>query len=580
MPARWRAPLVRVALLAAFAGVVAVFYIPIGFNPTDEGMVSAQAYRLLHGGVPHVDIISPRPLGSALFHTIDFLLPMPLLDAWRAVAVVETLAYSAAFAALVFRRPFRDWGPVELALVGVATLVNINTFPLAAWHTRDGLLFAGVGLWLVDFASRRERPRLALGGLVVTGAAALMKQSFAPAAVLGLALWLWRSRASGRRTLLERGVIGAVAAGAPVVLYLAVLAVLGGAGEFLLQARSGKPPNGLELVDVLGSGDDANVRAVIAVVLVLAAAVLAFRLRDRSRAVTVIAAVIVTGAVTVALRRSPLSDGLHRPFGFWLAGEWSTVLWWLVAALVIARWEVSRRVDTAGVILLAAGYMTSLSWGITAPGFLGGSLLLYVIHRGWRPLLTLVRPAAVAVVALCVLTAAFAVQARRMIVNRDVPLARETFRLRSADADFGHARTNPTTGHYLSEAARCVRVHPSRWTAIIPDNAALYPILGLRNPFPIEWMFPPEIEHSEDQVVRAARRLDARGDYAVLVQRVAAGDLADANTHLDAVEQTRSVFIYPDTGAHAQWRVMRALTGTRESCGPFLLIWKPAATGA
>src|SRR5947209_7722457 len=72
----------------------------VGFNPTDDGYVLSQAYRILHGAVPHKDLISPRPLGSAVIHLVDFLVPLPLLEASRLVALAEVVGSSFLFAAL------------------------------------------------------------------------------------------------------------------------------------------------------------------------------------------------------------------------------------------------------------------------------------------------------------------------------------------------------------------------------------------------------------------------------------------------------------------------------------------------
>jgi hypothetical protein len=55
----------------------------LGFNPTDDGYVLAQASRVLSGQVPHRDIASPRPLGSALLHVSTCFLPLPLFEATR-----------------------------------------------------------------------------------------------------------------------------------------------------------------------------------------------------------------------------------------------------------------------------------------------------------------------------------------------------------------------------------------------------------------------------------------------------------------------------------------------------------------
>ena len=69
--------------LLLFAGTVILYtlmgIIPSeGFNPSDDGVILAQSYRLLQGQIPHLDFISIRPIGSAVFHSIHFISPLPL----------------------------------------------------------------------------------------------------------------------------------------------------------------------------------------------------------------------------------------------------------------------------------------------------------------------------------------------------------------------------------------------------------------------------------------------------------------------------------------------------------------------
>src|SRR5689334_22289340 len=83
-----------VALIAAVYAVVG----RLGFYPSDEGLVQAYAWRILHGEVPHRDFISPLPLGSALIHLADFAVPGPLFEVSRVIALSEYVAYSMVFA--------------------------------------------------------------------------------------------------------------------------------------------------------------------------------------------------------------------------------------------------------------------------------------------------------------------------------------------------------------------------------------------------------------------------------------------------------------------------------------------------
>src|SRR5205823_6618447 len=73
----------------------------LGFYPTDEGLLQAYTYRILHGQVPHRDFISPRPLGSALLHIVDFAVPGPLFEVSRVIALCEYAGFAVAFAWLL-----------------------------------------------------------------------------------------------------------------------------------------------------------------------------------------------------------------------------------------------------------------------------------------------------------------------------------------------------------------------------------------------------------------------------------------------------------------------------------------------
>src|SRR6185312_11855792 len=109
------AALLRLVPVVALA--VALFAIlgPWGANTMDGGLILAQSYRILHGQVPHLDFLTPRPAGSAYLHLVDFLLPLPLVLASRLVAVCEFAASALFFGLLVYRRRLAELGPAEVA---------------------------------------------------------------------------------------------------------------------------------------------------------------------------------------------------------------------------------------------------------------------------------------------------------------------------------------------------------------------------------------------------------------------------------------------------------------------------------
>ncbi|MDQ1395384.1 MAG: hypothetical protein QOG64_643, partial [Acidimicrobiaceae bacterium] len=219
--------------LIVLAGWIFHRFGQLGFNPTDDGFILGQAYRLLHGAVPHRDIISPRPLGSAYLHMVDFLVPLPLLEATRLVAAIEITATSMFCGWLVLDRPPHRWGVATTLAVAASALVNLHVFPLMAWHTVDGILLVSAGAVAISRAATSGRRRVLFLGMVMVGASATVKQSFAPAMVMAaVAAWFVIRRQHGRR----RAFVTAIAAlVSPAALYGSVVTLSGGGPDMVTQ---------------------------------------------------------------------------------------------------------------------------------------------------------------------------------------------------------------------------------------------------------------------------------------------------------------------------------------------------------
>jgi len=73
------------------------------------------------GQVPHRDFTSPRPLGSALIHLLDFAVPGPLFEVSRIIALLQYTAYAILLAWLIFQ--ISPWRWNLLAACGTAASV-------------------------------------------------------------------------------------------------------------------------------------------------------------------------------------------------------------------------------------------------------------------------------------------------------------------------------------------------------------------------------------------------------------------------------------------------------------------------
>ena len=548
--------------------LVAAIYVAfgrLGFFPSDEGLVLSYTYRLLHGQVPHRDFISPRPLGSALIHVIDFAIPGPLFEVSRVIALGEVVAYTIAFAWLIYDLAPWRWALVMIAAAMAATMVNMNRFPLMAWYTVDGLLLVGAGLLLVRSGVRRGSWTTIAMAFVVLGFAGLTKQSFAPAVALGwLALWP-RLRSSRSWQRLKEIVMTGAYAAAPVVAYVAAIAAAGGFRAMRSQLLGAPLVYGQSLFLYPWRPDrDLGALVLLVVISVLCAALVGFRTRVPAWGQALSASALTATVVWVAL-----SDRLGMS-----GEEWGIRLLYMAAAFTIVLSIAQRSLDVVGVILVVVGWMVSLSYSFFYPDLAAGCIAVYLVHRSWSgttlPSVRVARaaPATLALLILAITTVVFSV-AREQDVYLDKPAPQLTATLSSVSPAFGDIRTNDETASYLAQMSKCVKQYPARYVAILPENAGMYPALGLNNPFPIDWIWPLDVHGSESRIVATTDWLNQHGDYLVMFQtidapQVLAGTLTPAR---------------PDSPIYAftpiPQEIYSRLNGSRSTCGTFLVVYSP-----
>jgi hypothetical protein len=538
----------------------------LGFNPTDEGYVLAQAYRVLHGAVPHRDFISPRPLGSAYLHVLDFAVPLPLMPASRLVAAAQVTLYSLLLATLVFERSPGRWSVAQFVAAASSVLVNLHAFPLMAWATIDGLVMVAAGFALLGDGLGRDRGARIFLGLAFVGAATLMKQSFVTVASGAL---LWIAVDGHRRGVVpvSRLVAGAAVLAAPMTAYAAAVALAGGFGAMRLQLGSAAPPLTWCALPDVGS---------LPGLVVFGATFVALRVVE-GRDARAVARWNLAALATITLAAMGSARVVSVALGDRLAyaNAWGLRLFWMLALAVAIDACTTFAVDAPAVVVLVIAWASTLSWGYAVPNLLGGTIALALLRLLWRGLLA-ARPsgswwgglvAGAAAVAGMVMVVQTIGPARTWTGYFDAPL----YALRSFPGNaipaLGRIRTSKRTATYLRQLVSCLQQFPARRIAVIPDNPFLYPAMGIPNPLPIDWLYPPEIRGSEERLREAARRLEREGDYLVLVQGVDGYQIAYHDLPQEIV--ATSALGAPQSPVR---EITSILTGTWTVCGSFVAI--------
>jgi hypothetical protein len=537
-----------------------------GFHPTDQGFVLAQSWRVLHGEIPHRDIISARPLGSALVHTVDFLLPGPLFLMSSVVTMLEIVIAAIALAALLTSRPVLRWGPLLTGLVAASALINLHTFPVTAWHTVDGIFLTACGWWALDSGLRSGRPLTRRTGLLLLGFATLCKQSFALAPLTGLIVVL-APRKRGRATDIVLDLLCLIAF---PLAYLGLVSAGGGLPDAITQLTGAQ---GVWFDRMFTIWDGALLTRPELPLLAIGFAAMAGLHQFRRRFPIAQHAMLAVVVLTAVLDVSVLADGRLR------GTDPPVVLLWGFLFAIALRAYTDRRLPWRLLAIALLAWMASLSWGYDTPALLGGTMVLGTLWVLVKQLpeyrfqrvsgRTDLRPEAAVLGLVAVLVAGqFVVNAHDAGPYRDRPQGELLTNLGDVTPSMAGIRTNPATHEYLAEIGDCVRQHPAKSVAVLPDNAFVYPALGLRNPFPLDWPLALElVGDAHSRILDTVQKLNRDGGFLVLFQTTN----VPRALPLPPATVDSAIVHYSDL----EWAIFTELNGRHITCGSFVGVWSP-----
>lgn len=529
-----------------------------GFNPSDDGFILAQSWRLIHGEIPHVDFTSPRPLGSAFIHAPIALLPMGMLAISRLFVVFQFFWIAKMSMKIVFKESELERTFIGFSLTAITFLINIGTWPIMAWHTIDGIFVGVTAIAIAKTNVEKSQDRILhwVVPLLLAGIAPLIKQGFAVVPVLMLLLII----AAKMKSLIPWAGLMLL----PSVLFL--IATIQTPGGLLSQLHSGSKREILEPVKIFVNG----VRSGGFHSLTTALVVLLFGSLIISRRSPKLALLGSILSIITAVRISVLQD--FSMFNFWADCFVLIVLFLLVA---FCRNLIDFVLYGS---MLALAFAASLSWGVPNPSLLGGSILLVavgLVHSVNRKV-SLFRPIPNSV--LCVVlgvavvfTSVFVYQTRSRNTYSEPP--RELLTSSVDLPQFMFIQMSRNTAEYLNSIQFCLSQYPAETIVVLPDGPGLYPLFSNVNPFDSDWWLGAErATDKERRDLETVQELNDRDDWLVLVQSYFVFDLARISN--EDVNLKREMFFHNSEDK----RVFDELDGELISCKSFTGKYKPNGT--
>lgn len=438
------------------------------FNPTDEGFVLAQSWRVLNGQIPHVDFASPRPAGSALMHIVDVLSPVGTFAISRFIVAVQLATIAWISTRLLSAR----WPLTKASQVAVFLMVfmlNVGIWPLMAWQTIDGIFLTMVASWLIYLGPKKSW--IFATAWIIAGAAILMKQGFIVAPVIISLLIIQTRRWKAFRWIW--------AAALPALAY--VYWTREAFGGLLPQLNSGSVSQ--YLYPLYAAKFQLTQWNTLGALIVVIGAFTYLFIFKPNRPIIRIAVGLLAMLPTILLAIG---------FNFQLTGETSyhAFLAFAIAGIYTALNKGEWLLYLAIAIL---AYGITMSWGVPNPNLLTGTLIAGVFLAALKPSAEKLAGnhlVAVMLLPLLVLTGVGFVDSRLNHAYREKvgSIAVEQTTL----PGFVLLRMNPQTVAYLESANSCITEFPADRTAILPDGPALYPGLRILSPFQTDWLLPLE----------------------------------------------------------------------------------------
>ncbi len=536
------------AIILALTFVLDGYINKEGFNPSDDGVVLAQSYRIINGEIPHTDFISIRPVFSGILHTLDFLLPFPLVVSGRILTLIEYYIYSVLWVYLLMimflQGTRKDYFHIFLPLIIASFLLNLNTYHLYPWTTIDGILFTVLGFYIYFKTKNKKKTSLKyflyIIALVCVSLASLAKQSFIfPAIFIYLLITMELLKEKKFSSLPLVIIPGAF----PFLAYLVVLLINNNLSEFL-QQMSGRTEFA-ETAILRYAKSFVTSKLIILYALTIYILIMDFYSRKKSNVIQKGWRFFLTFSNQSFLKIMIyiyIIATIFLSYWFILHNNYHTLpfefFWIFLIMIFISYYKRSLTKDQT--LLCASGiiiaWSASISLGANTPVYASGIMVSCIImlnynllkQSGVLPLSGKYRIFLYISVLLIMHGFYFSTIYGQTKYNyRELPSKYLTRNLKDMFQAFGNIKTDPNTYDYYTDFMNIYhKLDLKNKFVLLPNNAIIYPVLGSKNPFPVDWMQGAEFVGSEQKVLRLISNVIETKDIYLLIDKYDSKEMA------------------------------------------------------
>jgi hypothetical protein len=471
-----------------------------GLNPTDDGVVLAQSWRIIQGEIPHIDFISIRPVGSAILHSVHFISPFPLEITARYFVLFQF--FIIAFSWVQFFRlksNFKHNLPIsyQLSILLIAWMFGTYNYNLFSWTTIDAVFWTSLGFYFSERAFHIRRSWLMLTfGIFAFSMAALSRQTFFLSFIFGV-IWIgWRIYLSKKyKTAIIALLIGLI----PFFAY-AIMIAANDAGKAFITQMSGRTDFYDTAINTFWlrfkSSEILWVNLGIIAISLFGgiAKTISHKVRAFFSALPSMRIIFIleTGLVlylfyrTITYFAGNQSENYLLPFlAFWI------LLDMLLLRISIQGNKLKYCVPAWAALFVA--WVSAISYGCNTPVFAFGILttaIIWLYLQKYQDALLLKQNwLRIAFPALALIITIIAIKSQFEVNYRDLGKSQHTHNLSDIHPAYGNITTNEYSYSYFNEIDSLIQVFQTtnERFVFIPDNAIIYPLYRIENPLPLDW---------------------------------------------------------------------------------------------
>jgi hypothetical protein len=496
-----------------------------GFNPTDEGVILAQSFRIINGEIPHKDFISIRPAGSGYFHALNYLIPAPVFVTARYFVLIQFFIIAVLCSLFFHNQIVKNSNLLKnediyfLALIISAYTISILNYNLFSWTTIDSVFWSVISLYLFSIASKKIHYIFAL---ISISLAALSRQTFALATLIAFLYTLYAFRKN-----IISAVIILFSGGIPFILYFGLLIYNNALKDFILQI-SGRT----EFFET---------------------AILQFIKRFFLSWSTFLNIFTIAVSILIYFRRD---FNLKKFFNQNTLNKYLPVLYLIITFILVVKYFLTKEQNiyslpfelffsaiaisiynrvsfpeqtklfylSFSTILIS--WISAISLGDNTPVFASGPLFITVLMNSVNIIILSKSifhksfPSLALFLSLMILFSGFVSQ--RKFNYRDNPAQMLEEGLYKISYQFGKIKTNKNLIEYYSELKKIIDSLPSAKnnTIVYPHNAAFYTAFNTKNPFSLDWLITNEFVGQEKRVKSDLEKLLFRDKTYIIIDKV------------------------------------------------------------